>query len=124
MGRCSTHHLETDDMGHGRCSVPMRMGGLPSGFCDAPAFGAPPPTRWVWNYAQRQEVRADGRYSGHVPGLACPAHGGPASRVFRDGDAWCAVGPDFTNLQESPAGFGPTPEDARKALRAVEVSDG
>lgn len=37
-------------------------------------------------------------------------------RLFLDGDQWCAVGPDFTNLQESPAGFGDDMEDAIAAL--------
>jgi len=37
-------------------------------------------------------------------------------RIFRDGDQWCAVYPDFVNLQESLAGFGDTPAAARKAL--------
>ena len=29
-------------------------------------------------------------------------------KLFRDGDKWCANRSDFTNLQESPAGFGDT----------------
>ena len=62
------------------------------------------------------QMRCDGRYSGYVPRLACPRHGGPDSRVFKDGSAWCAVYSDFINLQESPAGFGDTPEEARAAL--------
>lgn len=33
-------------------------------------------------------------------------------RIFKDGDRWCAVGPGFRNLQEDPAGFGPTPHAA------------
>lgn len=33
-----------------------------------------------------------------------------------DGNAWCATGPGFTNLQESPAGFGETKIDAIAAL--------
>jgi hypothetical protein len=61
-------------------------------------------------------MRVDGRYSGIVPGLACPIHGGPDVRTFMDGNAWCAVAPDFINLQESPAGFGETREAAINAL--------
>jgi hypothetical protein len=38
-------------------------------------------------------------------------------RFQRDGDKWCAVLPTFVNLQESPAGFGPTKLDAFMALR-------
>lgn len=37
--------------------------------------------------------------------------GGPDEgyRVVKDGNAWCATGPGFINLQESKAGFGHTP---------------
>jgi hypothetical protein len=38
--------------------------------------------------------------------------------LLRDGDSWCAVGPEFADLQHSPAGFGTTREAAVKALRA------
>lgn len=38
-------------------------------------------------------------------------------RVYLDGNAWCAVGADFENLQESPAGFGGSPAEAVDALR-------
>ena len=33
-------------------------------------------------------------------------------KVFMDGNMFCAVLPDFVNLQKSPAGFGETEEDA------------
>ena len=32
--------------------------------------------------------------------------------IFRDGEAWCAVGPHFIDLMKSDAGFGETPEQA------------
>lgn len=32
--------------------------------------------------------------------------------VYPDGNAWCAVGDGFKNLQESEAGFGASPCDA------------
>lgn len=32
-----------------------------------------------------------------------------AYRIFKDGDAWCAVNKDFTNLHDSKVGFGHTP---------------
>ncbi len=36
-------------------------------------------------------------------------HNSPGSlRIKKDGDQFCATRPDFINLQESPAGFGPT----------------
>jgi hypothetical protein len=38
--------------------------------------------------------------------------------LFMDGDMWCAVLTEsFTNLQESPAGFGKTPSLALESLR-------
>ena len=116
MAVCSERHKKVDEEGVGLCSVPMWSMGCPAGFCDAPAYGERPPTkihtRWDgYTYAE------DGKYAGYVPYLACPRHGGPESRVFKDGDMWCAVGPDFINLQESPAGFGETPELAREELK-------
>ena len=33
-------------------------------------------------------------------------------KVCLDGDTWMATGPDFVDLQESPAGFGQTPREA------------
>jgi hypothetical protein len=60
--QCSTRHMELDEHGEGLCSVPMWMyPGLPAGFCDEPAWGEP--------------IRETGVT--HVPGLACPNHGGP-----------------------------------------------
>lgn len=101
--RASKHHRELDEMGYGKCSVPMWQRGLPAGFCDEDAFSEP---------------TKNGRilYTGYVPGLACPGHGGEQSRVFKDGNQWCAVMPDFINLQESPAGFGNTQLEARSDL--------
>lgn len=37
-------------------------------------------------------------------------------KTFKDGNAWCAVWPDFVNLQESPAAFGDTEKEAIEAL--------
>lgn len=102
--------------GEGTCSVPMfNFQGCPAGFCDERAFGERPPAR-VITPAIGYPYREDGRYAGYVPGLACPMHGGPRERTFMDGDAWCAVHPDFVNLQESPAGFGATRDEAIAAL--------
>jgi hypothetical protein len=36
--------------------------------------------------------------------------------IFRDGNAWCAVGPHFIDLMKSNAGFGDTPQDAVNEL--------
>lgn len=41
------------------------------------------------------------------------AHG---FHVFRDGAAWCAVGPHFQSIMDSDCGFGDTPEEAVAAL--------
>ena len=104
--------LKLDENGIGRCSVPMWMNGYPAGFCDREAYGERPVCK-EWRAAYTGEIfREDGRYAGFVPGLACPMHGGPRVRTFMDGNAWCAVKPDFINLQESPAGFGDTPDGA------------
>jgi hypothetical protein len=76
MARMAEHHQHLGPDGVGRCSVPMWSGGLPDGFCDRDAYGRPPPSD---TYRDRDGVvrRFDGRYSGYVPALACPAHGGP-----------------------------------------------
>lgn len=42
--------------------------------------------------------------------------------LFMDGDMWCATLPNFKNIQESPAGFGITPDKATIALLEVAYS--
>ena len=37
-------------------------------------------------------------------------------KTFLDGTNWCATFEDFKNLEESPAGFGKTPEEATEEL--------
>lgn len=85
MARLWAHHQQIDPAtGHGRCSVPMWMGGCPAGFCDEPAYGPQEPGQqrygewgpgWLGN----------GRWSerawtpGYCSALACYAHGGPAA---------------------------------------------
>ncbi len=76
MAVCGPKHKELDEKGEGFCSVPMWRDGIPDGFCDRPAFGKPPETEWI-RASDNRLVRADGRYSGYVPFLACPGHGGP-----------------------------------------------
>lgn len=63
----------------GTCSVPMWMGGCPAGFCDEPAYGERPVCREYRDPYTGETFREDGRYSGYVPDLACPRHGGPAA---------------------------------------------
>lgn len=115
--RIGKHHEQLDEHGVGRCSVPMWQMGMEC-FCDEPAYGTrPPATDGYWTNAYTgAQLRNDGLYNGYVPALACLAHGGPRSRVFKDGNRWCAVYKDFINLQESPTGFGDTPELTRKEL--------
>lgn len=112
-------HEELDALGIGKCSVPMWMYGAPCGFCDEPAYGVRPMSTEHMNYCINEMQRDDNRYRGYVPALACPNHGGPKSRVFEDGTMFCAVFPDFVNLQESPAGFGFTEVAARYELSRV-----
>jgi hypothetical protein len=115
MSRLAEHHRAKCGV-EGKCSVPMWMGGAPSGFCDEPAYGeqysegtrhAPP------HWSQRDR---NGYYFTPHPitppfamGLCCSRHGGPSAeaiRLVRDGDMFCAFRSGFENLQESIAGFG------------------
>lgn len=49
------------------------------------------------------------------------AHG---YRIFRDGNAWGAIGPNFVDIQESPSGWGPTPREAyERFIRKPEFID-
>lgn len=114
--QCNEKHKHVDEQGIGLCSVPMWRGGLPAGFCDAEAYGERPHCKMYRDAWTGREFRADNKYAGYVPFLACPRHGGPNTRVYKDGDMWCAVKPDFVNLQESPAGFGKTPQEARAQI--------
>lgn len=116
MGRIGTQHREVNELGIGKCSVPMWMNGCPAGFCDKDAYGEPPPRQEYRNRFTGRWEPIDGGYGGYVPALACPNHGGPKVRLFMDGDQWCAVYADFVGLMASPSGFGPTKEKAAAAL--------
>lgn len=76
---CEHHRTLTN--GEGKCSVPMWCNGLPAGFCDRPAYGNYIPGESYFSYATNQQQRIDGKYSGYVPALACPIHGGPDAPV-------------------------------------------
>jgi serine protease inhibitor ecotin len=76
MARMLQHHKELDSEGKGKCSVPMWRGGVPDGFCDEIAYGKRPEGKTLQRW-DGYEYRLDGLYSGYVPGLACPMHGGP-----------------------------------------------
>ena len=76
--RSSEHHHNLTN-GVGKCSVPMWMGGLPSGFCDDEAYGKPEKDKFGHTRYGHYE---NGRWiDGYVPGLACPGHGGPKERA-------------------------------------------
>jgi len=109
----SKSRTELNEHGEGLCSVPMFFGyGGPAGHCNSPAFG--PQTK---EYLERFRYMNPAYHSpAYAPGLACYCHGGLGPKVFKDGNAWCAVFPNFVNLQESPAAFGSSADDARGRL--------
>lgn len=99
----------------------MWMGGLPAGLCGEPAHGHQLPERYLRH--TRGWMRTP-----YCHGHACPKHGGPDEsepRVFQDGltpdgyPMWCAVMPDFVNLQESKSAFDGNPLVAAEKLRAA-----
>lgn len=104
-----------------KCRVPMWMGGSPSGSCDSVAYGHQLPEDYL------NETRSMLQPT-YCFGHACSIHGGPKLdevRIFQDGltnegrRMWCAVNPDFINIQESPAGLDGNPMIAVKKLRAA-----
>lgn len=50
------------------------------------------------------------QWAGVCIGCPCPIV------IMLDGNAWCATGEGFINLQESPAGFGDSPAEAVRNL--------
>lgn len=44
--------------------------------------------------------------------------------IFADGNMWCAVGPNFENLQESLSGFGYTQREAHAQLLLAMKKEG
>lgn len=58
---------------------------------------------------------------GTSPGLIC-SYGPSPFDLFVDGNMWCATRPDFINLQESTAGFGPTRPEAIKDCIKNEIA--
>lgn len=57
-------------------------------------------------------VQPTGRGDCFFSAIALPEKPQAKPHLKMDGNQWCATGPGFTNLQESPAGFGDTPEKA------------
>ena len=78
--KCSDWHYKLDENREGKCSVPVWQGGAPAGFCDKTAYGKPTKSEMFRDAYTGEIKRLDGKYSGYVPGLACPKHGGPPFR--------------------------------------------
>lgn len=106
----------------GKCQVPMWIMGSPAGVCNETAFGPQYPADYL---IARGHIRESIPYC-HGP--CCPSHLGPNEGypiIFQDGytnegrQMWCAVMPDFENLQESEAGFDGNPVTAVAKLRAA-----
>ena len=98
--QCSKTHFELNENGEGKCSVPMwRYPGVPAGFCDKVAYGEPLPYKTFRDRFGKIQ-RFDGGYCGHVPGLACAAHGGPRTKA-----------PKFTAHKGDPCIYCGTPHD-------------
>lgn len=109
----------------GKCGVPMWMGGSPAGRCGEVAYGPQYPREVIADQNPRYFLD-NPPYC--PPGPCCPNHFGPKEGdpiIFQDGYTeegcrmWCAVMPDFVNLQESPAGFN---GDGRVALRELKAA--
>lgn len=100
MGKC---HEELTD-GIGKCSVPMWSAGCPAGFCNNDAFGFRPKSRVLIRADQyRPAICEDGRYSGYVPGLACPVHGGPKRKdLAHKGDPCEYCGNSHDEVEAGP----------------------
>lgn len=89
--KCSEQHVKLGENGEGLCSVPMWQNGIPAGFCDKVAYGKPTTSK-TFRDRDGKLRRIDGKYNGHVPGLACQAHGGPAHRLHKgDPCVYCGV---------------------------------
>lgn len=65
-----------NEHGEGQCSVPMWCGGMPSGFCDKPAYSNHKGGEYFTHPTTGERTYLNGAYNGYVPALACPAHGG------------------------------------------------
>lgn len=80
--------------------MPMWASGLPAGLCGRDAYGVRPDSK-IWRDAYTgQEHRADGKYSGYVPGLACSRHGGPSiQEVAHKGDPCIFCGTPHDDIE-------------------------
>lgn len=108
----------------GKCRVPMWVAVSPAGFCEKDAFGPQYPRQYLASENPRYLIDRPPYCVGHC----CPSHGGPKAGdpiIFQDGltdqgrPMYCAVMPDFVDLQVSPAGFDGNPLVAVKNLRSA-----
>lgn len=76
MSKTQKHH-HTLPAGRGKCSAPMWINEVPAGRCGKIAFGERAHCETWRNEGSGLDVRADRKYAGYVPGLACEEHGGP-----------------------------------------------
>lgn len=115
--------MASGDQSTNQCQVPMWCMGLPAGRCGKTAHGTQYPREWLWQTRLWTPDRIP-----YCHGPCCENHGGPGEsevRIYQDGltpqgrPMWCAAMPDFTNLQESPAGFS---GDARVAVRNLNAA--
>ena len=107
------------DLGDGDCTVPAHP--------DAPGDEGGGGERWVCPVCDEPDPdggEACAKCYGSVwrKAFGRDACVGDEIRVYRDGDAWCAVRRDgFTNIQECNAGFHATPDGAVRALLKEET---
>ncbi len=103
--RLSEHHKCLVN-GTGKCSVPMYYGGGSECFCDKPTYGFRLPGKEFRNGWTGELHRFDGKFNGHVPGLACTSHGGPTLRQVahqEDPCKFCGVAHDDVEVGPCPS---------------------
>jgi len=92
MATLSKHNSELNERGEGKCSVPMWSGGIPSGFCDEPAFSRHKGGEY-FEGRNGERHYLNGAYDGYVPALACPAHGGKTKEEALNLCSYCRLHP-------------------------------
>lgn len=96
--------------------------GQKAGYKGSPQFWGPCPAcgSATFDYGGNWrcvDLYCSNSWSNPAPSLgAKPAWWNTNINVFMDGNAWCATMGSFINLQESPAGFGNSPDSAVKSL--------
>lgn len=89
--------------------------GEPWGYINQPRPWSPRHSEQVVKVTR--EPQPDYGFTLPVYIAAAPAPSKPEGyRIYKDGNEWCAVGPGFIDLQQSPAGFADTPGGALARL--------